>query len=106
MRNHRDPAGRRQLTIQIASLITGGFMEPAVVSGGAVEPATPHDLPMRTVTLDTGPSLHYFAFGEGHPVIFVHGSFADYRAWFGQIGPFGERFKAVTYSRRHHHPNR
>lgn len=106
MRHHRDPAERRRLTIQIASLITGGFMEPAAVSGGAVEPATPHDLPMRTITLETGPALHYFVFGEGHPVIFVHGSFADYRAWFGQVGPFGERFKVLTYSRRHHHPNR
>jgi len=106
MRHHPDPAERRQLTIQIASLITGGFMEPPAVGGGDVEPATPHDLPMRAITLETGPALHYFAFGEGHPVIFVHGSFADYRAWFGQIGAFGERFKALTYSRRHHHPNR
>jgi len=106
MRHHRDPAERRQLTIQIASLITGGFMEAAVAGGGVVEPATPHDLPTRTLTLETGPELHYFLFGDGHPVIFVHGSFADYRAWFGQLGAFGDRFKALTYSRRHHYPNR
>ncbi len=106
MRHHPDSAERRQLTIQIASLITGGFTESVAVGGDAIEPATPHELPTRSLALETGPELHYFSFGDGHPVIFVHGSFADYRAWFGQLGPFGERFKALTYSRRHHYPNR
>jgi non-heme chloroperoxidase len=94
----------RSLTIQIPGLITGGFLERRPVDDDEVARSTPHDLPTRTVAVD-GAELHCFEFGTGHPVIFVHGSFADYRAWFLQVQPFAESFRFVTYSRRFHYPN-
>lgn len=48
--------------------------------------------------------LAYAAQGRGDPVIFVHGSLADYRTWDAQLAPFGERYRAVAYSRRYHWP--
>lgn len=96
---------RRGLRIQIASLITGSFLQQGRSGDTDSALGTPHDLPTRVIALDTGPEVHYFRFGQGHPVVFVHGSFADYRAWFGQMDAFSSEFEIVAYSRRHHHPN-
>lgn len=49
--------------------------------------------------------LAYVEQGAGEPVVFVHGGLNDYRAWGAQLDPFGERYRAVAYSRRHHWPN-
>lgn len=43
--------------------------------------------------------------GEGPLVVLVHGSASDARTWKAQIGPLGEYFRVVTYSRRYHWPN-
>jgi non-heme chloroperoxidase len=95
----------RKPCIQIPGLITGGFLQPLPPDDDEVQPSTPHDLPTRTVAIDGG-ELHYFQYGTGHPVIFVHGSFADYRAWFSQLPAFSDGYQFVTYSRRYHYPNR
>jgi len=51
-------------------------------------------------------SLAYVERGEGDPVVFVHGSGAtDMRTWGAQIELFGERYRAIAYSRRYHYPN-
>ena len=94
----------RRLLIQIPGLIAGGFVEH--LPGGRDTDAKdgPYDLPTRTIPVD-GTDLHYFEFGQGHPVIFVHGAFADYRAWLNQIEPFSQRCRCIAYSRRHHYPN-
>lgn len=89
------------LTIQIPGLITGGFLAGG---GEAATAATPHDLPLRTLAVQDA-DLQYFEIGNGHPVVFVHGSFADYRAWFLQYGEFSRRTRMVLYSRRYHYPN-
>lgn len=102
MREPRYLKLHRCLTIQVSGLITGGFLERLGIDDD--EHSTPHDLPTRTVPVD-GADLHYFEFGSGHPVVFVHGSFADYRAWFAQLQPFSGRARFITYSRRFHHPN-
>ncbi|HEX9018859.1 MAG TPA: alpha/beta hydrolase [Anaerolineaceae bacterium] len=52
-----------------------------------------------------GTELHYIEQGEGDPLIFVHGSLGDYRAWALQIGPFSSRYHVIAYSRRYHYPN-
>lgn len=43
--------------------------------------------------------------GNGIPVLFVHGSVNDYRAWENQIERFSEKYHAISYSRRFHYPN-
>lgn len=52
-----------------------------------------------------GTTLFYTERGEGEPVVFVHGSISDYRTWAFQLGPVGERHRAIAYSRRYHWPN-
>ena len=52
-----------------------------------------------------GTELHYAEQGEGAPVIFVHGGLSDYRTWNPQLGPFSERYRAISYSRRGYYPN-
>jgi pimeloyl-ACP methyl ester carboxylesterase len=58
----------------------------------------------NTVHVDDG-DLAYVEQGQGEPVVFVHGSVGDYRSWGAQMGPFGERYRTVAYSRRYHWPN-
>jgi pimeloyl-ACP methyl ester carboxylesterase len=53
-----------------------------------------------------GVELTYVEKGTGAPVIFVHGSLADYRTWLPQIEQFSEKYRAIAYSRRYHYPNR
>ncbi len=43
--------------------------------------------------------------GSGEPVIFVHGGLGDFRTWLPQMGPFGDRYHAISYSRRAFFPN-
>jgi pimeloyl-ACP methyl ester carboxylesterase len=59
---------------------------------------------MSTVTVP-GASLVYTETGRGAPVLFVHGSLDDLRSWRYQMEPFGQRYRAVAFSRRYHHPN-
>lgn len=59
---------------------------------------------MSKVTV-RGVSLEYVEQGQGEPVVFVHGSASDYRTWQGQLSALSERFRAIAYSRRYHHPN-
>jgi predicted alpha/beta superfamily hydrolase len=50
-------------------------------------------------------TLNYIERGEGIPVVFVHGTLGDYRTWDGQVGPFSEKYRVFSYSRRYHYPN-
>jgi len=52
-----------------------------------------------------GAELSYVEKGTGPPLVLVHGSLNDYRAWELQLEPFAERFRVVAYSRRNHFPN-
>jgi non-heme chloroperoxidase len=65
---------------------------------------TPRPSHIKKVEVN-GTELHYIEQGEGQPVIFVHGGLGDYRTWRPQIGPFSERYRAISYSRRGHYPN-
>jgi pimeloyl-ACP methyl ester carboxylesterase len=44
--------------------------------------------------------LYYEAFGEGTPVLFIHGNFADRRHWDDQFPVFAERHRAIRYDVR------
>jgi pimeloyl-ACP methyl ester carboxylesterase len=61
-------------------------------------------LELKSVSVN-GANLTYVERGTGDPVIFVHGSLGDYRAWRGQLEPFGQKYHAIAYSRRYHYPN-
>lgn len=52
-----------------------------------------------------GTDLAYVEFGQGEPVIFVHGGLQDYRMWGEHLTKFGERYRAIAYSRRNNYPN-
>ncbi len=60
--------------------------------------------PTKTATVN-GTSLAYREEGEGEPVVFVHGAISDLRTWDHQLPGVGRSCRAVTYSRRFHHPN-
>lgn len=52
-----------------------------------------------------GDILHYLDVGQGDPVVFVHGSIGDYRAWEAQIDTFATKYRVIAYSRRYAWPN-
>ena len=49
--------------------------------------------------------LAYREQGEGEPVVFVHGSASDLRAWAQQVPAIGGSYRAIAYSRRYARPN-
>lgn len=52
-----------------------------------------------------GEKLHYIVQGKGEPLIFVHGTLGDYRAWLSRMQPYSENYRVVSYSRRYAWPN-
>lgn len=52
-----------------------------------------------------GTRLAYVERGSGAPVVFVHGSISDLTIWEPQLGPLGEKYRAIAYSRRYAWPN-
>lgn len=59
---------------------------------------------MKKISVN-GTELNYLEQGKGDPVIFVHGSLNDLRAWMPQIEPFSKLYRVISYSRRRHWPN-
>ena len=49
--------------------------------------------------------LYYEDQGAGQPVIFVHGTVCDCRAWFAQTDALSSGFRTISYSRRYARPN-
>lgn len=49
--------------------------------------------------------MEYVEEGQGHPLVFVHGSLGDFRSWRFQTERFAQQYRVITYSRRCHHPN-
>jgi pimeloyl-ACP methyl ester carboxylesterase len=58
----------------------------------------------RTATVN-GTTLTYREQGEGEPVVFVHGTASDLRAWEQQLPVVGRSRRAIAYSRRFARPN-
>lgn len=52
-----------------------------------------------------GTELAYVEAGRGVPVVLVHGGLQDYRLWHSHLAVFGQRYRAIAYSRRNHFPN-
>jgi non-heme chloroperoxidase len=63
---------------------------------------------LKTVDVN-GTQLHYMERGQDNnkqSVVFTHGAVSDYRAWQFQIEPFSQRYRVISYSRRHSYPNK
>lgn len=48
-----------------------------------------------------GALLAYVEQGRGVPVVFIHGSMADYRTWRAQMEALSHRYRVVSYSQRY-----
>jgi pimeloyl-ACP methyl ester carboxylesterase len=59
---------------------------------------------MSTIGIN-GASLEYAQYGQGEPLVLVHGSASDYRTWHNQQDEFALRYRVINYSRRYHWPN-
>jgi pimeloyl-ACP methyl ester carboxylesterase len=55
--------------------------------------------------LVNGTELAHVEAGRGAPVVLVHGGLQDYRLWEAHLVVFGQRYRAIAYSRRNHFPN-
>ena len=86
----------RALVCLIGSLLLG----PLAFGQGA---AAPGGGPVKQVGAN-GARLTYVERGEGEPVVFIHGALGDYRTWGPQVEVFSPRYRAISYSRRFHHP--
>lgn len=53
-----------------------------------------------------GTTLAYTEKGYGEPVVFVHGAISDMRIWLNQVESFSKSYRAISYSRRGHCPDR
>jgi triacylglycerol esterase/lipase EstA (alpha/beta hydrolase family) len=57
-------------------------------------------------TAVNGYPMSYRTAGVGTPIVLVHGSTVDYRAWNGQFDKFAENHKVVAVSLRHVYPEK
>jgi non-heme chloroperoxidase len=79
-----------------------------VASGGFVALPASAQPACGSATQDArvnGTTLRYFDCGDGPPVVFVHGSTGDLRWAVPHAQALAEDFRAISYSRRYHHPN-
>jgi pimeloyl-ACP methyl ester carboxylesterase len=56
--------------------------------------------------LGAGAELHYLDRGAGPDVVLLHGGMADCQSWLPQVQALEQRFRVISFSRRHHSPNR
>jgi pimeloyl-ACP methyl ester carboxylesterase len=78
---------------------TAGFLALSWGSAaGQVVSATPPAVKHATVN---GVDLVYLDQGQGAPVVFVHSSFGDHRAWEGQREAVAQRYRYVALAQRY-----
>jgi len=51
-----------------------------------------------------GVDLSYLDHGSGAPVVFVHGSFLDFRFWEPQRRAIAQQYRFIASNRRYHGP--
>ena len=63
--------------------------------------------PLRALRVN-GVQLHYTEAGSGNQetVVLLHGGMGDLGSWTHQVCALEDRYRVVSYSRRHSHPNR
>lgn len=82
-----------------AALLTLFVVPSGFAQAQAAAPA------IQTADIGHGITLHYIDQGKGTPVIFVHGSLSDGGYWADQVSAFGNKYRAIAYSRRYNYPN-
>lgn len=72
----------------------------------AAAPTRVFERTLRAIDVN-GTRLTYRLIGDSTaaPVVFVHGTLADFRAWNGQETAFAQSYRVLVYSRRYHRPN-
>jgi pimeloyl-ACP methyl ester carboxylesterase len=60
---------------------------------------------IRTIRVN-GYDMAYREEGTGEPLVLVHGSVNDYRAWAGQVPALAEHFRVFAVSLRRYYPDR
>ncbi|CAM4033931.1 alpha/beta hydrolase [Bordetella tumulicola] len=60
-------------------------------------------LPLQTAYINDY-AMTYTEYGQGTPLVLVHGSLCDCRYWKSQIGPLGRSFRVLAPSLRHYWP--
>ncbi|MEK9705861.1 MAG: alpha/beta hydrolase, partial [Paracoccaceae bacterium] len=60
---------------------------------------------LSTVTLENRININYVRYGEGKPLVFIHGAMGDWRSAAPQWDFFTKHFDCLTYSRRYSYPN-
>ena len=60
---------------------------------------------VKTLPVDNYP-MAYVETGTGTPLVLVHGSANDYRAWTMQMEAFGASYRTIAVSLRHFYPER
>ncbi|MGF6935700.1 pimeloyl-ACP methyl ester carboxylesterase [Paraburkholderia sp. UCT70] len=66
---------------------------------------SPPVYPPDKVATVNGTQLAYTEAGQGTPVVFVHGAWADTRVWAAQRDAVSEHYRFIAYSMRYHMPN-
>src|SRR5437867_10086817 len=91
------------------SLLLPAALALSLGLAGTAEARKPRDPDMsgslRHVTVN-GASLAYLDVGKGEPVVLVHGTASDYRAWIADLAPLSTQCRVIAYSRRYHFPNK
>ncbi len=91
-----------QLLLSLSLIVFFACREAKPVSQAIQIQPTTYELKPIGINGDT---LHYLDTGKGDPVVFVHGSIGDYRAWEAQIDTFATKYRVIAYSRRYAWPN-
>lgn len=60
---------------------------------------------MQRLTVN-GYAMPYLDIGEGQPIVCIHGSMNDFRAWSAVLGPLSRRNRLIVPSLRHFFPDR
>jgi pimeloyl-ACP methyl ester carboxylesterase len=89
----------------LLSIIFFGFSNCKTQNPG-VKPQTESVAVNQPKTINIrGDEIHYIEQGSGEPLIFIHGTIGDYRAWLSRMEPYSEDYHVVSYSRRYAWPN-
>lgn len=60
-------------------------------------------LPLQSADIG-GYAMSYTEYGEGAPLVLVHGSLSDCRYWKSQMAPLGRSFRVLAVSLRRYWP--
>jgi pimeloyl-ACP methyl ester carboxylesterase len=95
------------LAVTVLVAACGGKAEPKPAPQvGPAAPVRPVPLGALHRVEVNGTALTYRLTGDsGPPLVFIHGSLADFTSWNVQESMFAHSYRVLVYSRRYHRPN-